>query len=170
MEATRAGLPVHGLHAYDEHDASMRIRLLAMIPVVDLHGAELMKTETVTVLNDISLFVPARLLDPDIQWRELDENRAEATYTNGPHTVRAVLVVAEDGALVDFWSDDRPALAEDGKTLLPQRWSTPIRAFGPMGPYKLATQGEGRYTTADADYAYIDLTIQEVVTEPLAAP
>jgi len=172
MEATRGGLPLDGLHAYSVADASMRIRLLSIVPVVDVGGPEMMRTETVTILNDMSIFALGRLLDPAIRWRELDARSVEATYTNGPHTVRAVLVFDDSGALVDFWSDDRPALAEDGKAMLPQRWSTPIRDYRAMGPYKLATRGEGRYAAPDAEYAYLELEVHEVSTQlvPRGAP
>jgi hypothetical protein len=165
MEATRGGLPVDGLHAYGEADASMRIRLLSLVPVVDLGGPEMMRTETVTILNDMSIFAPGRLLDPAIRWRELDGRSVEATYSNGPHTIRAVLVFDDSGALVDFWSDNRPALGEDGKTMIPQRWSTPIRDYRAMGRYKLATRGEGRYAAPEGEYAYIELEVNEVSTE-----
>ena len=165
MEATRAGLPVDGLHAYDEADASMRIRLLSLVPVVDLRGPDMMRTETVTILNDMCILAPGRLLDPSIRWREIDARSVEAAYTNGPHTIRAVLLFDDSGALVDFRSDDRPALAEDGKTLLPQRWSTPIGDYRPFGRYRLATRGAGRYAASGGEYAYIEILVQEVMTE-----
>lgn len=165
MEATRGGLPLDGLHAYGAADASMRVRLLSVFPVVDLVGPEMMRTETVTILNDMSIFAPGRLLDPAIRWRALDARSVEATYTNGPLTVRAVLVFDDSGSLVDFWSDDRPALAEDGKTTLSQRWSTPLREYRAMGPYRLATRGEGRYAAPDGEYAYLELEVHEVSTE-----
>jgi hypothetical protein len=166
MEATRAGLPVDGLHAYDDRGANMRVRLLSMIPVVTLDGPEMMRTETVTVLNDMCILAPWRLLDPSIHWREFDERHVEATYTNGEHTIRAVLVFGDSGALADFWSDDRPALAEDGKTLLPQRWSTPIFEYALMGPYRLAARGEARYAAPDGEYAYIEFDGIEVTLIP----
>jgi hypothetical protein len=165
MEATRSGLPVDGLHAYGETDASMRIRLLSILPVVDLGGPEMMRTETVTILNDMCIFAPASLLDPSLRWRELDAQSVEATYTNGPHTIRAVLVFDDSGDLVDFWSDDRPALAEDGKTMLPQRWSTPIRDYRALGPYRLATRGEARYAAPSGGYPYLELEVIEVSTQ-----
>jgi hypothetical protein len=165
MEATRGGLPVDGLHAYDEADASMRIRLLSLVPVVDLCGTDMMRTETVTIFNDMCLFAPGSLLDPSIRWREIDARSVEATYTNGPHTIHAVLLFDDSGALVDFRSDDRPALAEDGKTMLPQRWSTPIRDYRAIGPYRLATRGEGRYAPSSGEYAYIEIEVHEVNTQ-----
>jgi hypothetical protein len=165
MEATRGGLPVDGLHAYGEADASMRIRLLSLVPVVDLGGMDMMRTETVTIFNDMCVFAPGSLLDSSIRWRGLDARSVEATYSNGPHTIHAVLVFDDAGALVDFRSDDRPALAEDGKTMLPQRWSTPIRDYRPMGPYRLATRGEGRYAPSSGEYTYIEIDVHEVGTD-----
>lgn len=155
MDARRAGLPVDGLHAYGESGASMRIRLLSTIPVVDLAGDALTRTETVTVLNDMAIMAPATLIDPAIRWREIEPRRVEATYTQGAHTVRAVLVFDAEGALADFESDDRPALGADGKTLQPQRWSTPIGSYRAQGPYWLASQGEARYDAPGGAYAYI---------------
>ena len=162
MEATRGGLPLDGLHVYEETDASMRIRLLSIFQVVHVAGSQMRQGETVTVLNDLCLFAPGRLLDPSIRWRELDAHTVEATYANGPHTVRASLVFDDTGALVDFRSDDRPALAEDGATLLPQRWSTPIRGRRAFGPYRLAASGEARYAAPDGEYAYIEIEVTDV--------
>ena len=83
MEATRGGLPVVGLHAYDETDASMRIRLLSLVPVVDLGGTDMMRTETVTIFNDLCLLAPGSLLDPAIRWREID-GRSEVRNNPAP--------------------------------------------------------------------------------------
>ena len=150
-------LPIDGLHVYNANDASMRIRLLSLFPVVTPGGPEMMRTETVTVLNDMCIMAPARLLDPAIRWRELDARSVEATYSNAGHVVHAVLVFNDEGALDNFWSDDRPALAEDGKTLIPQRWSTPVGDYRAMPPCRLASsRGEARYAAARGEYAYIE--------------
>ena len=170
IEATRGGLPLDGLHAYGEADASMRIRLLSLLQVVHVSGPQMMRGETVTLLNDMCIFAPGSMLDPSIRWRQLDAGTVEATYTNGPHTVRAELVFDESGALIDFRSDDRPALAEDGKTLLPQRWSTPIRDHRAMGPYRLASRGEARYAAPGGEYTYIELRCTRCARSSCRAP
>lgn len=165
MQATRSGLPLDGLHAYDEEGASMRIRLLSVIPVVDVKGEALTRTETVTVLNDMTIMAPAALTDPAIRWRQIDDLHVEATYSFGAHQVRAVLVFDATGALVNFWSDDRPALAADGVTMQPQRWSTPISGYVQQGPYRLASRGEARYAAPAGEYAYIEFDGIEVRAE-----
>lgn len=162
MQATRSGLPLDGLHAYAEGGASMRIKLLSMFPVVDVKGPVLTRTETVTVLNDMAIMAPASLIDPAIRWRQVDDFQVEATYRHEPHEVRAVLVFDATGALVNFWSDDRPALAGDGVTLQPQRWSTPIGVYRPQGAYRLASRGEARYAAPGGEYAYLEFDGIEV--------
>jgi len=162
MQATRAGLPLDGLHAYAEDGASMRIKLLSMFPVVSLEGSLLTRTETVTVLNDMAIMAPATLIDPAIRWRQIDDLQVEAVFTNGPNEVRAVLVFDATGALANFWSDDRPALAADGVTLQPQRWSTPVGGYQSQGKYRLASRGEARYAAPGGEYAYAEFTNIEV--------
>lgn len=165
MQAVRSGLPLDGLHAYDEAGASMRIKLLSLIPVVDLKGEALTRTETVTLLNDMAIMAPAALIDPAITWRQIDDLQVEAIYRLDPYQVRAVLVFDASGALVNFWSDDRPALAADGVTLQPQRWSTPISGYVQQGPYRLASRGQARYAAPAGEYAYIEFDGIEVRAE-----
>jgi hypothetical protein len=170
MRATRSGLPLDGLHAYTADGASMRIRLLSMIPVVDVAGPVLTRTETVTVLNDMAIMAPAALIDPAIRWRPIDDRQVEATYRLGPHEVRAVLVFDTTGDLSDFWSDDRPALAADGVTLVPQRWSTPIGTYRQQGPYRLASRGEARYAAPGGEFAYLEFDSIEVTADAAGRP
>lgn len=157
MTATRSGLPLDGLHSYDDAGAHMRIKLLSLFPVVDLKGATLTRTETVTVLNDMAILAPAALLDPAIRWRQIDDRQVDASYTQGPYQISAVLVFDDSGALVNFWSDDRPSLGPDGETLQPMRWSTPIGDYQQQGPWRLASRGAGRYAAPAGEYAYIEL-------------
>ena len=156
MQATMRGLPVEALHAYDDGQARMRVKIMSIFPMVDASGADFTRTETVTLFNDMCIMAPATLVDPAIRWKELDARSVEATYTNGPHTVRAVLIFDDGGALVNFWSDDRPALAPDGRTFLQQRWSTPVGDYRAKGPFRLASRGEARYAAPSGEYAYIE--------------
>ncbi|MFO0734708.1 MAG: DUF6544 family protein [Labilithrix sp.] len=166
MQATTRGLPVDGLHSYDESGARMRVKVLSLVSVVDAKGPDFTRTETVTLFNDMCVMAPATLLDPTIRWRTLDASSVEGTFTNGPHTIRAVLVFDDAGALVNFWSDDRPALAPDGVTFVPQRWSTPLRDYRERGGVRLASRGEARYAAPEGEYAYLELDGLDVSYDP----
>ena len=167
MQATMRGVPVEALHSYDERGARMRVKLLSLFPLVDAGGTDFTRAETVTLFNDLCIMAPATLVDPAIAWKELDARSVEGTYTNGRHTIRAVLLFDDAGALVNFWSDDRPALAPDGLTFVPQRWSTPIGDYRTRGPFRLASRGEGRYVAAGGEYAYVQFDDLDVAYDLL---
>jgi hypothetical protein len=108
------------------------------------------------------LMAPATLIDPAIGWDAVDGHTATARFINAGHTIRAVLSFNDAGALTDFVSDDRFQASPDGRTLKPLRWSTPIRGYRPYGAVRLPSGGEGRWHDTEGEYAYIELTIDDV--------
>ncbi len=162
MNASMFLLPVQGLHRYAGGAASMRVKAAALVPVVDLSGPELTQAETVTLLNDMCIMAPAALVDAPIAWEAIDAHTVRATFTNAGHTIRADLVFDDDGELIDFLSDDRFKASEDGRTLRRARWSTPLAAYRPFGPVRLASRGEGRWHEPGGDYPYLELEITDV--------
>ena len=145
LDATTHGVPVDVLHTYLGSRASMHARAMSMMPVADLSGPEMLRAETVTVLNDLCVLAPAALVDTEIDWRTVDEHHVEATYTNAGCTVRALLVFDDAHHLVDFVSDDRLRASADGRQLEPERWSTPITEYRTHGARRIATIGTGRW-------------------------
>ena len=119
------------------------------------------RAETVTLFNDMCVLAPATLVSPAIAWEPVDAQHARARFTNGGHTIGADLSFGAGGELVDFQSDDRARAAPDGR-LERLRWSTPLGAYRPFGPVRLASTGEGRWHERAGDYAYIEVTIDEV--------
>jgi hypothetical protein len=164
MDARRGGLPVDVLHSYRRDGASMRVRLLSLIPMVDASGPDLRRAETVTVFNDLCLLAPGALVDPSIRWEEIDASKVRAHYTTGPDTISAVLVFNDAGELVDFVSDDRLA-SRDGKDFEPRRWSTPVSRYRNVGATRVMTRGEGRWHTRDGDFAYIELELLDLAVD-----
>lgn len=155
MSATMRGVPVYALHTYENNDARMRVKVLSLFPVVDASGVDFTRTETVTLLNDLCILAPAALVGRSIQWKEIDALSTEAIFTQGPNTVHATLLFDDSGALINFWSDDRPSLSDDGIHFVPQRWSTPVGNYRQHGPFRLASRGEGHYGVGANEYAYI---------------
>lgn len=169
MRAKRGGLPVDVYHAFRDGSASMRVRLLSILPMVDARGPEMTRAETVTMLNDICLLAPAELLDSAICWEPVDESSARAHYTVGPNTISALVSFNEAGELVDFVSDDRLAASGDGNELTRQRWSTPVGEYRRFGPFRVATRGEGRWHPPEGDYAYLEIELLDLVINAPAA-
>lgn len=153
MTTQMKGLPVAVLHDFDTDQATMRVRLAGLVNVVDVGGPALTRAETVTILNDLCLFAPSRMIDPRLTWTEIDGSRARVAFTLGPNTVSAELVFNATGELVDFISDDRGALEKDG-ALRNQRWTTPMSSYADFGGWRLANEGEAIWHRPEGPFAY----------------
>ena len=152
MRATRAGVPFDGLHRYVGDSATMDIRLLGLYRVQLLQGAEMTRSETVTLLNDICLLAPAALLRMPIAWELIDPQHVRATFTNAGHRVSAVLVFDEAGDLVNFTSNDRSRAA--GAQMLQRPFATPVQKRGEMAGTRVVVDGDATWTDDGREWIY----------------
>lgn len=161
MVATMKGLPVDVLHAFDERGATMRVKLLSLVPMVNAQGADLTRTETVTLFNDLCIFAPAALTSANIAWEPVDAHTTRAHFTLGPNTIAAELTFNDEGELVDFASDDRQAIMLNGiKTVI--RWTTPLSDYAKRGPVRVATKGQTLWHPATGVWSYGEFELQSL--------
>jgi hypothetical protein len=161
MKSRMFGLPVRVLHAYADEEATMVVRVASLANVVDLAGEELATGETVTVLNDMCFFAPGSLVDPRLAWEAIDERRVKVTFQNGRRRVSATLHFDERDELVNFVSDDRPALLDDG-TLARYRWSTPVSDYREFDGRRVATRGSAIYAYPGGDFTYGTFVLKSI--------
>jgi hypothetical protein len=154
MKASRSGVPVHALHVLRGGTATMRVKVLGLVTVVDARGPEMDAAETVTLLNDLCVFAPGALAEAGSSWEDVSPREARVTFTNAGHAVHANLHFDDAGELVDFDSDDRLAAGKDGRTFTKLRWSTPLRSYRTFGPLRLASYGEAVWHAKEGPYAY----------------
>jgi len=154
MDARMKGLPVDVFHSYLDAKARMQVKVLSLYPMIDTSGSDLTNAETVTIFNDMCVMAPATLINGAITWNLIDDRTVQGTFSNSGQKIRAVLHFDDSGALVNFTSDDRPALAPDGKTMVPQRWSTPLKGYRAYGAFRLASHGDVRYAPPSGTFTY----------------
>lgn len=160
MTTRMKGLPVAVLHDFNRDNATMRVRLAGLLNVVDVGGPELTRTETVTILNDMAFYAPSRLSDPRLSWTEIDDTRARVTFTLGPNTVSAELVLNAESELVDFVSEDRGMLEKDGSLRI-LRWTTPMGQYRDVGGWRLASEGDAIWHLPEGPFTYGHLRLTE---------
>jgi hypothetical protein len=153
MTASRFGVPFEALHVYESGSATMRVRIASLLEVVNAHGPEMTRSETVTLFNDMCLLAPASLLDANVSWEPMDDRRVRGTFTNVGNTIRAELSFDAAGDLVNFVSYDRQ-LSADGKTFRGLPWSTPIRDYRDFGPARVAAHGDAIWQEPDGPFVY----------------
>lgn len=166
MTTRMSGLPVAVLHDYQGTDARMRVRIASLYDVVNLaNRADMARTETVTLLNDLCMFAPSWLTDERLQWQAIDDHSASVIFSNGPHKVKATLMFNEKDELVDFISEDRGALQADGSLRI-LRWSTPMRNYQSFDGRLYPTEGEAVWQYPEGEFAYGRMKLAKVqVTE-----
>jgi hypothetical protein len=162
MQARMSGLPVEALHEYVDEHASMRVKVVSLVRMVNASGPAFTAAETVTLFNDMCVMAPATLIDPAIRWEPVDATHTRASFTAAGHTIAATLIFDDEGRLVDFFSDDRPSLNANGATFTPQRWSTPLSGYRRFGPYRLASRGEAHYHAPQGEYAYGEFAMENI--------
>jgi hypothetical protein len=155
-------IPVQGYHRYVGPSATMTIKAAALVPVAAASGPEMSEGETVTMFNDMCVMAPGTLIDPAIVWEPVDDRTVRASFTNAGYTIHATLSFNDAGELTDFWSDDRYRTSPDGRSAKKERWSTPLSAYRSFGQVRIASGGEARWHDASGDYAYIELTFDDV--------
>lgn len=161
MNAKMMQLPVTGYHCYKSGEALMDIRLLSLFKVQYQRGNEMNISETVTFFNDMCCMAPATLIDNRIKWLNTKGNTVEASFTVNNVTIQATLLFNDEGQLVNFISNDRYALMNDGSTQLLQ-WSTPLKAYQEINGYRLASFAETVYKYPDGDFTYGTFSLKSI--------
>jgi hypothetical protein len=163
-DATRSGLPVTVLHLYDHTTATMRGKLLSVATVVDAHGPEMDRSETVTVFNDLVVLAPGAIVDAPVRWTAVDADHVRGSYTSGGQSVAAILTFNARHDLVDFVSQDRFRASADGTSFDRQEWSTPLTGTRVFGGYRLATTGQGRWSAPQPEgaFTYLEFHLDDI--------
>ncbi len=159
--AKKKGIPAKGIHLYRDQTAIMLVKIFGLFTVVDARGKEMDQGETVTVFNDMCFMAPATLIDPNIEWTEVDNITADARFTNGNITVSATLYFNEEGELVNFLSNDRFETA-DGKTYKNNPWLTPVTGYKNINGYRLPAGAKLIYKHPDEDFCYGEFNLVSI--------
>lgn len=153
MKASKLLIPFNALHIYKNQVATFKVRVANLFNVVDVNGEDLTTAETVTLLNDMCVFVPGNLCDKRLSWKEIDSLSCEVILENGKYKVSAILYFNETGELINFVSDDRSALQDNG-ILRRARWSTPISDYKEFNGRRIPAYGETTWNYPEGDFTY----------------
>jgi hypothetical protein len=158
MKGKMHGVIVPGYHAFTNGKANMQIRLFGLFPVVNEKEGILNKAETVTLFNDMCLLAPATLIDPSIQWQEIDPLTTRAIFTVNGQSISATLYFNREGQLVNFVSDDRYVMAEKKQ----YRFSTPVLRYKQINGYNLPADGEAVWQYPEGAFAYGRFHLEDI--------
>ncbi len=161
MKASKMFIPFHAFHTYCEQKATFVVRVANLFNAVDVKGEELTTAETVTLLNDMCIFVPGNLYDKRLSWKETDSLSCQVTIENGRYKVSVMLFFNEKRELINFISEDRYALQDDG-TMKRARWSTPVKDYKEFDGRRIPTYGETIWNYPEGDFTYGTFRLKDI--------
>ena len=115
------GIPFEGLDSYANGTGSMKGVLAKGIRLFDQRGEKMNRACLATWLAEC-LMVPHAALQDFVQWEAIDATRAKATICWQGISASGVFCFAENGELLEFYTDDRAAIDMQGKETK-ARWS-----------------------------------------------
>lgn len=153
------GIPFDGLHLYVNGKATMNIKLASLISVVNSFGPVMDKSEMVTFFNDMCLLAPATLIDSSITWEEIDSLTIKGQFTSQATTITAILYFNEEGALINFESDDR-SKSIGNNSFINCKWSTPIKVYNEINGHKIPAYAEAVWHEPDGKFMYAQFNMK----------
>lgn len=150
MKAQVKGLPTYGYHKYQKQGADMDIKILSIVPLIQMHNQELFTAETVTFFNELCLYAPAALINDEIKWETINDLTVKASFETYGNAISATLFFNENGQLVNFLSHDRYAVSE----LKTYPYATPVKNYKSFNGFNLPTYGEAIWHYSDGEFVY----------------
>lgn len=161
LQAKRAFMVARGLHCFKNGEASMNVKLMGILDMVNANGPLMNQSETVTHFNDMCLMAPGTLVDKNIVWEEIDPLTVKAFYTCNGITISATLYFNVDGYLENFISNDRYDLSDSENPVL-REFSTPITYYMENNGNTLPQTAQAVYQMDNGQFVYGEFTIKSI--------
>lgn len=143
----------------DSGHGSMRVKLLGVVPVLDMMGPEIDQGSMMRWLNE-TMWFPAVWATDLFIWEAVDTTSAIGTVDHLGTPMSAEFRFDADGRLVDFEADRH----REGVGV--QRWSTPITSHDRFGDLHLPRGGSAIWDPGGEPFEYIEIEATSVEYGP----
>lgn len=148
-----------GRDEYLEGKGSIVMKLLAVLPLADEHGAELAAAGLMRYLNE-TMWFPAALLGANVRITAVDDVSFRATLSDRGLSAEAVYIVDGQGRLVNF-----RARRFDTGTNAMGTWETPVAGYRSINGLNLPSAGSAVWKRDGGDFDYIELEVSGISYE-----
>ncbi len=148
-------VPMSARDAYIHGEGSVHGTVLGLVHPVNGTGPEYDVSELVTYLNDAIFCAPGMLLSLPVTWTAAGGDCFDVTLRDAGYRVTARVFLDEQGAPVDFSTEDRWCDLPGG--LARVRWTTPVQGCRQAGGRWLPTHGTAIWHLPGGDFSYAEL-------------
>ena len=157
-------LPVaRGRDMYLDGAGHMLIKAGGVVTVADAGGPEMDQGALMRYLSEL-IWLPTAFLEEQIAFEPLDERSVRVTLSDHGQRVSGTMYFDDQGRFTRFVAQ-RYRSVDGGQELT--TWSAEALEYGERGGLMLPVRARASWTLPDGDFSYIDLTITEVVYDPI---
>jgi hypothetical protein len=151
---------LNGFDRYDNGTGHMLMRLLSLLPVVDVHGPEVDLSALIIFINDMVMW-PTAFLSDYIHWKAINETSAELQVDLQGKQFSAVTQFNKLGEMVNFITEDRYRTVGEGAKQ--DQWSTPLRRYREVNGLRIPSEGDAIWHLPEGEFPYIRVSIDQVI-------
>jgi hypothetical protein len=161
------GMPfMFATDTYRDGHNHMLGKVAGLFTVVDGRGKEVDQGTMVRYLQEMSWF-PAAYLGKNIRWQAVDDHAADVTLYDGGKQVTGRMYFDDSGRMLSFAAQ---RYGKFGGQFAMNTWTTPMTEYAEINGMNIPIAGRGVWLSPSADFAYIDVRVQELVyNEPVPA-
>lgn len=157
-------MPVYVRDSYVAHRGTMRVEMLAVYPLVNQSAAPELNAGALLRYLAEAVWFPTRLVPGDgLTWKPMDDERAEATLTDGSTTVSLQFRFDDKGDLIELYSPGRFREVNGAYVSTPWR----VRALGQevFGGMRMMSPAVVEWLLPDGPLPYWRGRIREITYE-----
>ncbi|MGM0944652.1 MAG: DUF6544 family protein [Bacteroidota bacterium] len=152
------GIKIFGRDQFKEGKGEMLIRIGAAIPIVDESGVKINEGSLQRFLGEL-VWMPSLALHPEISWKELGENVAEATLRVNQTTGKGSFYFDDSGNFVRFetlrFYENKP----DSKRF---PWILTVEAYQEFEGIRIPSKMKATWRLPEGDWTWLQLQIDSL--------
>ncbi len=157
-------LQVNVRDSYIDGHGGIRAKVLALVPVVNLHGQpELSAGALQRYLAESAWFPTALLPSPNLSWEAIDEHSARATLVDKETTVSLDFVFGENGEILRTYTPGR--YREVNGRFIPTPWTGYYKRYRKRNNMMVPTEAEVAWILPEGELAYARIRVEEITLE-----
>lgn len=132
------------LDAYSNGEGQLQARLFGSIPLVNVTGQELNRSELMRYLAELPWAPDAILGNSALQWTVINPGKVEVSMEHPDGRVSVNFLFDSAGDIVEMQAKDRPVWERDGTVVL-RDWRGLFSRYGQLGNRRIPRKGEVGY-------------------------
>lgn len=153
--------PFEGRDKYLDGQGNMLGRLLKIVTLFNVTGAEINVSAAVTYLSE-TLIVPNCALQQYVRWEAIDKNHAKASIEYKGVKAEGIFTFNEQGEFMKFETDERYMDSGKGKSEK-QKWTVEVSNYIDKNGIKIPSKAKAIWNLPNGDYEYFKGTLMDIV-------